>query len=60
MLITHATLVTWESPNRLLPERARYIAGGLIRELAVRHPHAETLHVRGQSRRIRRQSLEAI
>jgi putative selenium metabolism protein SsnA len=54
MLITNATLVTWESPNRLLPNHALTIEGGLIRELGpsaeltARHPNEETLDARGQ------------
>ena len=33
MLIVNATLVTWETPNRLLPDHALYIEGGHIREI---------------------------
>jgi len=33
MLIVNATLVTWETPNRLLPDHALYIEGARIREI---------------------------
>ncbi|MEW5939818.1 MAG: putative aminohydrolase SsnA [Chloroflexota bacterium] len=54
MLITNATLITWESPNRLLADHALLVEGGLIRELGpsaeltARHPGEETLDARGQ------------
>ena len=34
MLITNATVVTWEKPNRLLPQHAVRIEGGLITAIA--------------------------
>jgi putative selenium metabolism protein SsnA len=54
MLIVNATLVTWETPNRLLPDHALYIEGARIREigpsaaLLVKYPRAEKLDARGQ------------
>ncbi len=54
MLITHATLITWENPNRILPDHAVYVHKGLIAdfgpsaELEVRYPDAERLDARGQ------------
>jgi putative selenium metabolism protein SsnA len=54
MLITHATLITWEKENRLLEDHAIFIENGLIREigatphLKAKYPHAETLDARGQ------------
>nr|BAL44367.1 chlorohydrolase/aminohydrolase [uncultured bacterium]BAL56565.1 chlorohydrolase/aminohydrolase [uncultured Chloroflexota bacterium] len=54
MLITHANLITWEKPNRILEDHALYIEGGLIRELGpnavleARYPQAERLDARGQ------------
>ncbi len=54
MLITNATLITWEQPNRILESHALYIEGGLIRdlgpeaELLARYPDAERLDARGQ------------
>ena len=54
MLIVNATLVTWETPNRLLPDHALYIEGARIREigtsaaLLVKYPREEKLDARGQ------------
>lgn len=54
MLITNATLVTWEKPNRILPGWGIYIKDGKIAdlgpdsELKTRHPHAPLLDARGQ------------
>jgi putative selenium metabolism protein SsnA len=54
MLIIHATLVTWEDPNRVIEDGALLIEGGTIREigsssdLIARHPEVERLDARGQ------------
>ncbi len=54
MLITNATLVTWENPNRVLRDHAIYIENDLIRaigtsaELSARYPDAEKIDARGQ------------
>lgn len=54
MLITHANLITWEQPNRILLDHALYIEDGLIRELGpsaeleARYPQAERLDAHGQ------------
>jgi putative selenium metabolism protein SsnA len=54
MLITHATLITWGEPNRVLEDHALYIEEGRIAdlgpqaELVQRYPHAERLDARGQ------------
>lgn len=54
MLITNATLVTWEKPNRILPGWGLYIENGKIAdlgpdsELKTRHPNAPLLDARGQ------------
>jgi putative selenium metabolism protein SsnA len=54
MLITNATLVTWEKPNRILPGWSLFIENGSIAdlgpevELKTRHPHASLLDARGQ------------
>ncbi len=54
LLITNATLVTWEDPNRLIEQGAVLIDGGVIREigasadLTTRYPEAEKLDARGQ------------
>ncbi len=54
MLITNATLVTWGSDNRLLPNHALKIEGDRIAdlgpeaELRARYPGTETLDARGQ------------
>ncbi len=54
MLITNATLVTWEKPNRVLPGWGIYIEDGKIAdlgpdsELKTRHPDAPLFDARGQ------------
>ena len=54
MLITNATLVTWGSDNRLLPNHALKIEGDRIAdlgpeaELRAKYPGTETLDARGQ------------
>ncbi len=54
MLITNATLVTWEEPNQILEDHALYLADGRIAgigpqaELVAAHPNAERLDARGQ------------
>ena len=54
MLITNATLVTWGTPNRILPNHALFIEGGLIKEIGVttelekKYSGTETLDARGQ------------
>ena len=54
MLISNATLVTWESPNRVLPNHALLIEGGHIREIEpnaamlAKYPGEEILDARGQ------------
>lgn len=54
MLIKNATLVTWNSPNTILPDHAVYIKDGRIAalgpsaELEARHPQANTLDANGQ------------
>jgi putative selenium metabolism protein SsnA len=54
MLITHANLITWERPNRILADHALRIDAGLIVEigpsaaLQAAHPGEETLDARGQ------------
>ena len=54
MLITNATLVTWEKPNRVLPDWGIYIEDGKIAdlgpdpELKTRHPDAPLFDARGQ------------
>lgn len=54
MLITHANLITWEKPNRVLEDYALYIEDGIIRdlgpnmELEARYPQAERLDAKGQ------------
>lgn len=54
MLITNATLITWEKPNRVLPNHAIYISAGRIEfigpqeELKARYPQAERLDAHGQ------------
>ncbi len=53
MLITNATLVTWENPNRILADRALLIEGGLIKEIGAsaelekKYPAEERLDARG-------------
>lgn len=54
MLITNASLITWEKPNQVLPNHAIYITSGRIEsigpqeELTARYPQAESLDVHGQ------------
>ncbi|PWH11715.1 MAG: putative aminohydrolase SsnA [Anaerolineae bacterium] len=54
MLITNATLVTWEKPNRILPGWAIYIKDGQIADLGPepdlrsRYPQANLYDARGQ------------
>jgi len=54
MLITNATLITWEEPNRVLENYALYIDGDRIvaigpqSEMTTRYPQAEHLDARGQ------------
>jgi len=54
MLITNATLVTWEEPNRILANHALLIEGGVIREIGAsaalekKYPAEERLDARGQ------------
>lgn len=54
MLITNATLVTWESPNRILADQAIYISGDHIHEIGPSskieklYPKTRKLDARGQ------------
>lgn len=54
MLITNASLITWGSPNRILPGHSLYIQNGSIADLGpdpdmtARYPQAERLDARGQ------------
>jgi putative selenium metabolism protein SsnA len=54
MLITNATLITWEAENRLLSDHALLIENDRIREigttqaLTAKYPHEERLDARGQ------------
>ncbi|MFN3742281.1 MAG: putative aminohydrolase SsnA [Anaerolineales bacterium] len=54
MLITHANLITWERPNRVLEDYALYIEDGIIRDLGpnsaleARYPQTERLEAQGQ------------
>lgn len=54
MLITNATLLTWETPNRVLEKHALLIEGGRIREigptakLEAAHPRSKKMDARGQ------------
>jgi len=54
MLITNATLITWEEPNRILENYALYVDGDRIAaigpqsEMTARYPQAEHLDARGQ------------
>lgn len=54
MLITNATVITYESPNRILPKHAIYIVGDRIKEigttkaLTAKYPKAKTLDANGQ------------
>ncbi|MBN1146228.1 MAG: putative aminohydrolase SsnA [Anaerolineales bacterium] len=54
MLITNATLITWEEPNQVLEKHALFIQDGLIADLGpqadleARYPQAERLDAGGQ------------
>ncbi|NWF65491.1 MAG: putative aminohydrolase SsnA [Chloroflexi bacterium] len=54
MLITNATLITWETPNRVLTNYALLIEGGKIKEigstktLTKKHPKAKVTDAHGQ------------
>lgn len=54
MLITHATLITWDESSRIMADYALYIENGLIQaiaptgELLARYPQAEKIDARGQ------------
>lgn len=54
MLITNATLITWDQPNQVLPDQAVFIENGKIVEfgsnweLEARYPHAQRLDADGQ------------
>jgi putative selenium metabolism protein SsnA len=54
MLITNATLITWEEPNQILPDYAIYIEDGRIKEIGPvsqmisSYPQAHQLDARGQ------------
>jgi putative selenium metabolism protein SsnA len=54
MLITNATLVTWGTPNQVIPDSALYIKNDRIQEigpeseLTARYPNATRLDARGQ------------
>ncbi len=54
LLITNGTLVTWETPNRVIERGALWIEGDAIREvgpaadLQARHADAEVMDARGQ------------
>ncbi len=54
MLITNATLVTWENPNRILKNHSIYISGDRIREIGASsrldalHPKTRRLDAGGQ------------
>ena len=54
MLVTHATVVTWDEERRILPDHALLIRDGRIadlgpsRELEARYPDEERLDARGQ------------
>lgn len=54
LLIIHATLVTWEEPNRVIEDGALLIEGSVIRavgtsaELLAQYPDAEQIDARGQ------------
>jgi len=45
MLVTNATLITWEEQNQVLPDHAVWILDGRIAEIG---PQAERLDARGQ------------
>jgi putative selenium metabolism protein SsnA len=54
MLITNATLITWESENRILEDHAILIEGDRIKDIGIsaalteKYPQAEKLDARGQ------------
>lgn len=54
MLITNATLITWDTPNRILEKHALYLEGdrivelGLSSELEAKYPQADKLDARSQ------------
>jgi len=54
MLITNANIITWESPNRILKNRAIYIKGGVIKEigttksLVAKYPKVKPTDANGQ------------
>jgi len=54
MLITNATIITWDTPNQILEDQALYIENDRIREvgssgeLKSKYPQSETLDARGQ------------
>ena len=54
MLITNATLITWESPNRILEDQAIYISGDHIHEIGPTlkiekmYPKTRKLNAQGQ------------
>ncbi len=54
MLVTHATVVTWDETRQILPDHALLLRDGLIadlgpsRELEERYPKEERLDARGQ------------
>ena len=54
MLITNANIITWESPNRILPNYALYIEGNHIKEigttkaLTAKYPKAKPTDANGQ------------
>ena len=54
MLITNATLITWESPNRVLENHALFLEGSRIRDigpvakLEKSYPKSKKLDARGQ------------
>ena len=54
MLITNANIITWESPNRILPNHAIYIEGNRIKEigttkaLTAKYPKAKPTDANGQ------------
>lgn len=54
MLVTNATLITWDEPNQILVDYALFIEGDRIvdfapqAELLARYPQAERLDARGQ------------
>jgi putative selenium metabolism protein SsnA len=54
MLITNATLITWDTPNQILENHALFVEGDRIIELGVsgeleaKYPQAEKLDARGQ------------